>query len=341
MGLDAVAAYNAGKVEEEKKKQEEEEAKKRVPPAPPQRQSRTSGWNADPQNPTIAEAYTYPVAAIAAMKDLPFMQSKWVTAGRKGAENFDSRSDLRRAADRQLGGYGDWKKVQQTPENKETERMARLADVINNQWAVTTGTQMGNMGQEGSVVHLGPAQEGGIVRHPGYANEDTRLQEQLRAAEAARREWNSGRGQQMTKFENDAALMKNAEAAMNNLATQYSALDLQEDLVNMNIDQESAAQIVRGWNDLKMEAEEWNRDFYQNREKYNAGLDIQKKLQAARHILANKESYMGMFMMLSMMNGSGLSVPTAFNQMISTPIHNMRVESGSFPDLKTETRGSR
>jgi hypothetical protein len=206
-----------------------------------------------------------------------------VNIGRGGQEKVDTKPALQRMANRKLGDY-EWNRVQKTPQQRETERLARIRDAMNNRYVRTMGGQMAMQGPGGQTVNLGPAKEGGVKRAQQFETEDTRMQEKMRDLEARRAEWNSGLGQEGTKFGNQAELFKNAQAAMNNLATQFDALDLRQNLMNADIDKKSVEQLVTGYNEIQLQARQWLSGVAQAMKKFGKNLDLQEALAQAQVI---------------------------------------------------------
>jgi hypothetical protein len=238
-----------------------------------------------------------------------------------GSERFNTRSALKDTVSKYLGGY-DWNNIERTPEMIETERLSRLADAVNRQFRVNAPTQMGNMSGSGRVT-LAPADEGGVIQAQQPMTEDQKQQELMRALEAKRREWETGMGQEVFRYENEGELFNKAQAAMNNLAAQYDAGELQQTLLNLDLDKDSIAQVVSGFNEIRLQAEEWNSFVKQNMAKFAAGLGINEAIQRAEHIFKNAEDFLSFTVAMQILGG-GLGIPGAADSMIGTLIMRMR-----------------
>lgn len=245
-----------------------------------------------------------------------------------GEERFNTRDALNKTLDKYLGGYT-WNRVDRTPEARETERMARLTDMMNNQWRVQAPAQEFNV-HRGSVVHTSPAMQGGIVQGPQWQNEDMRKQEMMRQLEAERQRWNSGLPTETTRFGNQAELLKNAQAAMNNLATQYDAGELQQTLINMGLEKDAIAQLMQGFNEIQLQARLWNSDYQQNQAKFASEVSINEALQRVAHILRNQHDYLALFVMMTAMGG-GMGIPGLLQQWSGDWATDRRNKRGGIP----------
>jgi hypothetical protein len=235
--------------------------------------------------------YTLPNTAVpSAPVDYATAKDVKITPQRTG--DFNNLESVKAQLAKYLGSYDKLKNdVPRLPEQDKTERLARLTDLINNQYHYDPGTQMNVLGANGQQYSLGGRTEAGHKQAPRRENEDARMQEKMRDLEAKRLEWSAGLPQTAQIFGKEADTLANAKAAMNNLVMQYESLDIRQALMNAGVDVESAKQMASEVNRLVADIKRWNSRLAQMQAKFGSNLPIKALLEEAQSIFANAENF--------------------------------------------------
>ena len=185
------------------------------------------------------------------------------------------------------GGYG-YNQIDQSPENRETERRARVLDTMNNMYFLSDGAKSNHGAGQSNIAPVGL--DAGFIKAPQKENEDTRQQEKNREQETKRREWNSGLPAEQARFTNAAAEAHQVATAYNNIHAQYAAIDITKTLRQLGLSESMAQQIMSNWNTLQAAVERFNTSIdYKNLLRNNQA-EI-TRVSAMTHFLAGLENF--------------------------------------------------